>query len=80
MHTIWHNLALGESDELLAKLGVGQSVQSSVASGPHNAGHLVMQTCLVHQSISGLCSTSHIFPRMMVIQPIPVTWKVACSE
>jgi len=25
----------------------------------------------------GLCSTSHIYPRMMVIRLIPVLWKVA---
>ena len=80
MHTLWHDLALGESNELLAELRVGQSVWSAVASSPYDAGHLVRLTFWVHQLISGLCSTSHICPRIMLIQLIPVTWKVAHSE
>src|SRR5882672_4111018 len=38
--------------------------------GPHAAGHLVILTFPVDQSISGLCSTSHMCPMMMVFLPI----------
>ena len=80
MHTFQHDLDLGESYKLSANLGISQSVRSAVAFGLHVTGNLVKLTFLMHQSISGLCSTSHMFLRMMVIQPVPVTWKVAHSE
>jgi len=41
MHTFWHDLALGESKELLANLGIGLSVRSAVAFGLHDTGHQV---------------------------------------
>ena len=78
--TFWHDLALGGSNKLLPDLGIGQSVRSAVALSLHDTGHLEKLTFLGHQSISGLCSTSHMCLRMMVIQPIPVMWKVAVSE
>jgi len=43
MHIFQNDLALGESDELLANLGIGQSVQS-IGLCLHDAGHLVKLT------------------------------------
>jgi len=56
---------------------IDQSVRSAVAFGLHETGDLLKLTFQVHQSISGLFSTSHMCPRMMVVQPMPVMWKVA---
>src|SRR5882672_10172245 len=84
MCTFWHDFGLWElskfSAEKLAKQNLGRLVPSAVVFGQHTTGHLVILTFLVDQSILGLCSTSHVCLRIMVIQPIPVTWKVACSE
>jgi len=41
----------------------------------HAAGHLVILTFPVDQSMSGLCSTSQVCLRIMVVQPIPVMWR-----
>jgi len=42
----------------------------------HEVGHLVMLTSPMHQSISGLCSMSHVCPRMIVVWPMPVMWNM----
>src|SRR5882724_3404319 len=84
MCTFQHDFTLGGlaklSAELSAKLTLGQLVSSVVTLGAHTAEHLFIQTFPVDKSISGLCSTSQVCPSMMVILPMPVTWKVACSE
>src|SRR5882724_6287842 len=84
MCTFQHDFALGGLAKLSAKLSakpmLGQLVSSVVRLGLHAAKHLFIQTFPVDQSISGLCSTSQVCPRMMVILPMPVTWKVDHSE
>src|SRR5882724_9304490 len=88
MCTFQHDFALGGLAELSAKrlaelsaeLTLGQLVSSAVTLGAHTAKHLFIQTFPVDQSISGLCSMSQVCLRMMVILPMPVTWKVAHSK
>src|SRR5882724_4603432 len=53
---------------------------SSVAFGLHDIGHLIIEISPMRQSISGLCSMSHVCPRIIVVWPIPVTWNVAHLE
>src|SRR5882672_3587627 len=77
MCTFWHDFTLGEPVDLpakqLAELNFCQLVSSAVVLDPHATRHLVILTFPVDQSIFGLCSTSHVCPRIMVVQPIPVT-------
>src|SRR5882724_4536602 len=84
MCTFRNDFALGGlaklSAELSAKPMLGQLVSSAVMLGAHAAKHLFIQTFPVDQSILGLCSTSQVCLRMMVILPMPMTWKVAHSE
>src|SRR5882724_2641260 len=84
MCTFRHDFALGGLAELPAELSaeltLGQLLSSAVMLGVHAAEHLFIQTFPVDQSISGLCSTSQVCLRMMVILPMPMTWKVAHSE
>src|SRR5882724_3260941 len=84
MCTFQHEFTLGGlsklSAELSAKPTLGQSVLSAVTLGAHAAEHLFIQTFPVDQSISGICSMSQVCLRIMVILPMPMTWKVAHSE
>jgi len=49
------------------------SLLSSMVFGLHDAGHLIIEISPMCQSISGLCSMSHICPRITIIQPMLVT-------
>src|SRR5882724_7525598 len=84
MCTFRHDFVLGGFAELSAKVSaepmLGRLVSSVVALGAHTAEHLFIQTFPVDQSILGLCSTSQVCLRMMVILPMPMTWKVDRSE
>src|SRR5882724_9195687 len=62
---------------LLSRIG---RFASSVVFGLHGVRHLVIEISPMHQSISGLCSMSHVYPRIIVVRPIPITWNVARSE
>jgi len=54
-----------------ALFGVSANVHFCQSFSVHKVGHLVILTSPMHQSISGLCSMSHIFPRMIVVWPMP---------
>src|SRR5882724_51123 len=62
-----------------ADMRFSQSI-SSVAFGLHDIGHLVIEISPMHQSTLGLCSMSHVCPRIIVVWPIPIMWNVTCSE
>ena len=53
---------------------------SSVVFTLHDARHLIIVIFPVHQSISGLCSMSHVCPRIIIVQPMLVIWNVACFQ
>jgi len=46
----------------------------------HDAGHLIIVISPVCQSISGLCSMSHVCPRIIIVQPMLVMWNVSHLE
>src|SRR5882724_5685720 len=64
---------------LSADMRLGRSL-SSVDFGLHDAGHLIIAMSPMYQSISGLCSMSHVCPRKFIVWPMLVMWNVTHLE
>ena len=77
--------ALINGDGLSAASMSYQSIHGSADLSPlwllvHDAGHLVIEISPMCHSILGLCSMSHVCPRIIIVWLMLVTWNVTHLE